>query len=111
MQLEVEAKLKVFQCTVPLTLLMALLLGHALTALTALWPPSSSTGHSYKEQGSPSYNYAFMACHEHVVIQRTPLFLHASFLRLPFVHTAESGQSLSGNFFDKLPNELQSPSL
>src|SRR6266851_8903670 len=99
MQLEVEAKLKVFQCTVPLTLLMALLLGHTLTALQ---PPSSLTGHSYKEQGSPSYNYAFMACHECVVIQWTPLFLHAPFLYLPFIHIAESGQSLLGNLFDNL---------
>src|SRR5712671_4316886 len=106
MQLEVEAKLKVFQCMVPLTLLVALLLGHALTALMALWPPSSSTRHGYKEQGSPSYNYAFMACHECIVIQWTPLFLRAPFLHLPFIHTAESGRSLSGNFFDKLPDEL-----
>src|SRR6266851_10197345 len=111
MQLEVEAKLKVFQCMVPLTLLVALLLGHALAALAALWPPSSSTGHSYKKQGSLSYNYAFMACHERVVIRWTPLFLRAPFLRLPFVHTAESGRSLSGNFFDKLPDKLQSHSL
>ncbi len=32
---------------------------------------------STEEQGSPSYNYVFIACHEHVVIQQTPLFLVA----------------------------------
>ncbi len=32
---------------------------------------------SMEEQGSPSYNYVFMACHEHVVIRWTPLFLIA----------------------------------
>ena len=32
---------------------------------------------SAEEQGSLLYNYAFMACHECIVIRRTPLFLIA----------------------------------